>query len=361
MATIKSRIGKDGKVSWRAQIRLKGFPMQSRTFESQKDAKAWVAVTEGQIREGRFNYLPESQRKTLSDAIQRYIDFEVPRRRSDRKKVIYQLEWWRAQLGHLILKDVTTARVRQCQDKLEMSLSQRGTPMAPATVLRYMVTLSHLFSVASKQWEWTSDNPVLRVKKPVPNNTRDRVLGDEEKKLLLAACKASRCRYLYTAVVLALSTAGRRNEVLGLRWSDIDFNRRQLKFEKTKNGQKRSVPLPTSACAALLELKKVQMLHSPFVFPRDDGKAPQQIEKHWREALKAADVQDFRFHDLRHTAATNLAASGATLLQLKEILGHKTVQMVARYAHLTTNHNTEILERAAALMFSEAVYEGCYS
>ncbi len=153
--------------------------------------------------------------------------------------------------------------------------------------------------------------------------------------------KASRNPYLYTVVVLALSTGARRGELLGLQWSDIDLKRGALIFRETKNGQVRTVPLTGKA----LELLS-QSRGTGLVFPTG-------IREAFESALRRAGIGNFRFHDLRHTFASYLAMSGASLSELAEALGHKTLSMVKRYTHLTEGHTRQVVARMNTAIFKD--------
>lgn len=172
---------------------------------------------------------------------------------------------------------------------------------------------------------------------------RVRFLSDDERERLLKACKASDSKYLYLIVVLALSTGGRRMEVIGLKWSDVDFNRGIITLHETKNGERRVLPLAGHALALMKEHAKVRQLNCEYVFPSHNFKNPIDIRTPWETALKRADIEDFRFHDLRHSAASYLAMNGASLAEIAEILGHKTLQMVKRYAHLSEAHTSKVV------------------
>jgi integrase len=121
-----------------------------------------------------------------------------------------------------------------------------------------------------------------------------------------------------------------------------------------KNGERRSVPLSGKAFDLLTDLKKIRQPKATFVFPHKDGTRPVNIRNNWEKAVAKAELNDFRFHDLRHTAASYLAMSGASLLEIAHILGHKKPAMTMRYSHLTKNHTAGVLERMNEAQFLEA-------
>jgi integrase len=167
-----------------------------------------------------------------------------------------------------------------------------------------------------------------------------------ERSRLLEACQQSGSKDLYLAVVLALSTGARQQEVLGLTWRQIDFPRRVAILEETKSGERRVLPLAGHALALLRERDKVRRIDTDLVFPgRTRPPKPIDLRSPFETALKAAGIEDFHWHDLRHSAASYLAMNGASLAEIAEILGHKTLQMVKRYAHLSEAHTAGVVKR----------------
>ncbi len=219
---------------------------------------------------------------------------------------------------------------------------------------RYLSVLSHMYTVGVREWNWIEDNPVLKVSKPKEPRGRVRFLSEEERDRLLESCKESKNRHLYTVVVLALSTGGRKNELLSLQWKDVDFKRGILIFHVTKNGERRSVPLTGYALDILKDHTKIRRIDTTYVFPSMKGNQGMSIRDAWKYCLKRADIPNFCFHDLRHSYASYLAMNGAFLLEIAELLGHKTLAMVKRYAHLTEAHTRSVVERMNQAIFGQA-------
>jgi integrase len=205
-------------------------------------------------------------------------------------------------------------------------------------VNRYLAVLSHVFSIAVREWEWISDNPVRKVRKPKEAAGRIRFFSEDERLCFLAACKNSDSPYLHVIVVLALATGMRKGEILGMRWKQVDFENKRITLTKTKNGETRSVPLVSLGHTLLKTLAPEKPTPEAMIFPGKTDGVPVDIKKGWTNALKAAEISDFRFHDLRHSAASYLGMNGATLLEIAAVLGHKTLSMVKRYSHLSDTH-----------------------
>ena len=372
MASIRKRTNKDGSISYRVDVRLKGFPPQRATFTRLTDAKNWGKNTESAIKENRYFKTAESQKHTLGDLVDRYIRDVLPIKPDQGGAQQQQLEWFKDEIGAYTLADVTPAKIVECRDKLLTTVSSKTKkPLAPASVVRYMAALSHAFTIAVNEWGWLEDSPMRKVKKPALPRGRIRFLSEDEtdskgetidgeRTRLLKACEASDNPYLYTVVVLALSTGMRKGEIMSLTWDDVDLHQRRITLYETKNGEIRVVPLASKALDLLKEHSKVRNLKTSLLFPgkpirSEGGKVtykPIDLRAPWLAALKKAKVDDFKFHDLRHSAASYLAMNGASLAEIAEVLGHKTLQMVKRYAHLSEAHTAGVVASMNERIFS---------
>ncbi len=346
MATIEKR----GQSQYRVKLRLRGHPPESATFDRLTDAKRWAAETESAIRAGRWFQHIEAKRNTLSDLIERYRAEHLPHagvRTHDRTKY---LKFWAAELGDLTLAELTPARIVAVRNKLLNMTTRRGSKLKASSVNRSLSALRHCLSIGVREFGVLDDNPMRKVQQLQEPRGRTRFLSIEERAALLNECKMH-SEGLYAIVVVALSTGARRGEILGLRWPDVDLQRGLLTFHETKNGERRSVPLVNHAADLIRALAKVRRLDTNLVFP-GSGPRPLSIGKMFNNVLDRAGIKDFHFHDLRHTAASYLAMNGATLAEVAEVLGHKTLQMVKRYAHLTEGHTRGVVERMNSKMFT---------
>jgi integrase len=349
MATIETR-KRQGKTAYRVKVRLRGYPPADATFERVTDAKRWAAETETAIRAGRWFQHVEAKRNTLADLIQRYRTEYLPSAglRSTHDRTEY-LKFWGTELGVLTLAEVTPARIVAARNKLLNSAGVRKIKLKPASVNRYCAALRHCLNIGVREFGLLDDNPMRKVRQLTEPRGRVRFLTVPERESLLQTCKAH-SDSLYLIVVLALSTGARRGELLSLRWPDVDLQRGMLTFQETKNGERRSTPLVGHAAKHMRAFSKVRRLDTDLVFPGTTGHAL-QIGKMFGDALARAGIGDFHFHDLRHTAASALAMNGATLAEIAEVLGHKTLSMVKRYAHLTEGHTRGVVGRMNNAMF----------
>ena len=350
MATIEVRKS-CSKTSYRARVRTKGYPEISASFARKTDAKRWAAGIEADIHSGR--YFSETHH-TLSDAIKRYSDQYLPQLK-DAAKRSQHLSWWDNQIGHMRLSNIKSDTISKCRSILQTQPStfgrHQGRPRSDATVNRYLASLSAMFTFAVNEWEWVDKNPCCKLKKLREGSGRTRFLIQDEPSSLLTACRAEvEHPELELIVLIAMTTGMRRGEILNLRQSDIDRKRGRILIRESKNGDSRSVPLVSQVQSALNALSTVTSIRRDallFPQPGTNSEKPLVIDRLWQRARAAAELTDFRFHDLRHTAASYLAMEGAGLREIADILGHKTLAMVKRYSHLTEDHKHQTVSRMA--------------
>lgn len=360
MATIDKRIAADGSISWRVRVRKQGYPTRTKSFTRKTDAQAWARQLEAKIDRGQAIPTQEASKRTLADAIDKYLLDVLPHKARNRNAVNVKrhLAWWRDELGAFALSAVTPAAISDARDKLRRaangSKGRGDKTRSPSTVNRYLVALSAVLRVAADEWLWIENTPMAKVKKLGEPRGRVRFLSDKERKALLEACKASDSAMLYPVVVIALSTGMRQGEILGLTWDRVDLKRGTIIIEETKNGERRTVPLVGHAAEVLENYRRThRRVDTKLVFPSKDGKRPAAIQQSWIRAVSRASLEDFRFHDLRHSAASYLAMNGASLTEIADILGHKTLAMVKRYSHLTEQHTTRVVERMNNAVFGD--------
>jgi len=167
----------------------------------------------------------------------------------------------------------------------------------------------------------------------------------EEIEKLLEVCKESKSPHLYPVTLFALSSGARRGEILGLKWKDVDLDRKVATFRDTKNGEHRSIPLSDALSECLWKEKRLRSIPSEYVFPSIDGKMPADIRGAWENAVEKAGLSGVCFHTLRHTVASHLTMGGASMIEVGAILGHKTLAMVKRYSHLSVTATAKVLGR----------------
>lgn len=349
MATFEKRTSSEGKTSYRAKIRLRGFEPVSATFERLTDAKTWAAQTESDLKANR--YFGAAKRHTVAEVIDRYKADALSELKS-RRSVEKRLDVWRGRIGHLLLSDLSVATIKKHRDELKAAPKDRGGgERSGADVNRSMAALSSALTFAVKELEWLDENPLRRVRKFTEPRGRVRYLTEEELPKLIKACRTSKNKDLLPAVLLALSTGARQAEVMGLRWKQIDLTAKTALLADTKNGERRTLPIVGEALELLKARAKVRKIDDDRVFPAGarakNKEAVADLRAPWEAALKAAKVKDFHWHDLRHTCASYMAMSGVSQVEMAKLLGHKTLAMTMRYAHLSPQRTIEVADGLA--------------
>ncbi len=271
--------------------------------------------------------------KTLGEVAQEYLDFKRGKGKRSIRQDEQILGKLKARLGaDTPLTEITAQRIAQYDRQRVTETSRLGRAVTPSTVNRELAILRHLLRLA-EEWGYLVKVPKIRLAKEPEG--RLRFLTEEEIVRLLAACenKATKSPYLLPIVTLALHTGMRKGEILGLAWERVDFSRGVLRLEQTKSGRRREIPMNRAVYDALAALPGPKT--EGLVFRKRDGAAWGNIRTAFEGACREAKIDDFRFHDLRHTCASWLVMKGRSLKEVQEILGHREFSMTLRYAHLS--------------------------
>lgn len=226
--------------------------------------------------------------------------------------------------------------------------------VAPATINRELALLSGALNHARREWDWDIPNPAAGRKLKEPEG-RVRWLTRAEAQALIRAAEGIRqAQHLADFIRLALATGCRSGELLGLDWRRVDFHAGLIHLDgsHTKSGKRRSIPVNTDARGALLGRARHRAEHcpaSPWVFADSKGERIASVKKSFATACKAAKVEDFRIHDLRHTCAAWLVSAGVPLPEVRDLLGHSTVKMTERYAHLAPENVRQAVAKIEGL------------
>lgn len=327
-------IYKRGNVYW---IRYAGFDghiiRESSYSNKYKDAETLLIRRRQGIKEGKAPEIKQIKKCTFSELTEQYLVW-AERQRSFRSKkgFVNQLK---DKYSHLPLHRFNTMLVEQ----LQTERLQKGNK--PATINRLTATLKHMFSKAV-EWDMVEEETLKRVRKAklLPeNNRRLRYLNSNECLNLTNACDA----HLKPVVIVALNTGMRKGEILGLRWNQVDLQNGFILLEISKNGDRREIPINDTLRATFKSI--IPRIDVPYVFfdPRT-GKALLDVKRSFTTALRKAKIHDFHFHDLRHTFASHLVMAGVDITTVKELLGHKTLTMTLRYAHLAPSHKVKAVD-----------------
>jgi len=305
---------------------------------------------------------PAAQSTTLADAVDQYL---LAYRGRDSNR-LHRLKAWVRMMGERPLAAITPEEIEDALSRLASEPARvfvgrdadgnrifrrkKGNGLrAGATVNRYHVALSGLYTWARKNrlLARNFDSPARHVEKRPEPRGRVRFLKDDERERLLAACRGSSWPRLYLLALMALSTGARRGELLALRWCDLDLERGEATLHDTKNGDPRVLVLLPQVLDELAKFApKDAAVSAALVFrSRLRPSQPFSFKTAWLEAVDAAELRDFHFHDLRHTCASYMAQHGASLLEIADTLGHRTLKMVQRYSHLSTDSRRRLVAR----------------
>jgi integrase len=316
--------------SYTAQIRISGFKSSGKTFPTEAEADAWAVAQVADLKKGkRDNARRDIAQLTVSDLNAAYLaDPDVKEQKSyaDTERL---LAWWNNKFGAVKLVDFGALVLRE--EARPLLMRGRGN----ATVNRHM-------SVQRSSWNWGRDAGYVLSERAWPRRLMlkeprgiVRYLSDAELARLLKEAESD--PMVRVAIIVSLATGLRQGELLNLRWKDIDLAGGMATVRETKNDEIKVAHLLPEAVEALESLKKLPVVSLNFPFVIRSGKALKKslLETRWRKIRDAAKLESrFRWHDLRHTAASYLVQNGASLLEIQEVLGHKTAGMSAKYAHL---------------------------
>lgn len=323
--------------TWKAVIRKVGWPTASKTFRTKRDAEDWARRTEDEMVRGVFVQRALAERQTLEKALDRYLrevtvtksDFTQRGERSKAKQLVEKL-------GKYSLAAITPDIVAQYRDDRLVEGKSNNT------VRLELALLGHLFTVAIQEWGMgLTYNPVANIRKPSPGEGRDRRLRQDEETMLLQAADSHSNPMLGWIVRIALATGMRSNEIVTLKRSQVDVQKRVVVLTKTKNGSSRTVPLSLEATRVfkLALSNPVRPIDCDLVFFGEPGKdtktrRPYTFNKIFLQLKKRIGLEDLHFHDLRHEAVSRLVEAGLSDQKVAAISGHRSMQMLKRYTHL---------------------------
>ena len=316
MASVRKRSNK-----WQARVTRKGYPAETKTFLTKADAERWSRQLESEMDRGRFVSRAEAERMTFFEVLDLYMKEVSPTKRSGKDEIIRLKAMQRHKMARLRMTAITAKAIGEYRD-------ERLQSCKAGTVVRELGMLSSIINHCIKEWGLAIQNPVSQIRKPAMPQGRDRVLSESEEQRLLEAFTPikNRNHYMRPMVIVAIETAMRRGEILGLQWEHVNLKKRTAYLPITKNGEPRTIPLSSRA------VKTIQQM------PRSiDGRVfainAAAMETCFKRGRERALLPDIHFHDLRHTATTRLAGKLSNILELSAITGHKELRMLKRYYH----------------------------
>ena len=300
---------------------------ESSKSQSKRVAELALASRHGEVVQGKFKLEKVQKSPRFSNFAETYIEWAKENKRSWARDAI-SINHLAVDFSHRRLVDIHPFHVEKYK-------TARKAEVSPATVNREVACLKRILNLAVK-WGQLQQNPIREVRFFKEPGSPVHFLSEDEAARLIEACSNT----LRPIVVTALNTGMRRGEILSLTWDRVNLRERFLTLVGTKNGESREVPLNRTMVELLASLPR----SSEHVFTNRDGEPYHCVKKIYSLALRKAGIENFRFHDLRHTWASHLAMSGVDLLTVKELGGWKSLQMVQRYAHLSDSHRRRAVE-----------------
>jgi len=316
--------------SWYIDYRAYGKRYRECIGSNKKLAEEVLHKRLTEIAEGKFLDKKNKLNVGFTNFVDDYIEIYSKHNKKSWKSDLARLKPLKAFFNGKYLHMITSLMVEEYKAK-------RIKEVSPATVNRELACFKHMFTMAM-QWGKADGNPAKKVKLFRENNQRLRFLDNNEAETLVSNCQG----ILKRIVIIALNTGMRKSEILGLKWTDIDFRNNVIYILDTKNGDKKELPMNDIVKQTLIKQPKHK--DSPHIFCNNSGKPFRDVRKSFIAALRKSDIINFRFHDLRHTFASQLIMSGVDLNTVRELMGHKSIRMTLRYAHLSPAHKKRAVD-----------------
>ncbi len=358
MASYRKR----GDYQWQVRISKKGYPPQTKTFETKADAEKWAREVESEMDKGRFVSRVEADNTTLNEALARYLREITPHKKGWKAETDRIKAWQKHKLAKRSLSSLRGTDFAQYRD------DGRAAGLAENTIRLSLAIISHLFNIASKEWGIEGlVNPLISIRMPKGSQPRDRRIASEtlphpstgvfeEKSEVDLIIAASESKELEAVILLAIETAMRRAEIASLQWDNIDFKNRTAHLPDTKSGESRDVPLSSVAIETIRSLPKRIILtgkgqgqQDPKIFSLEPNSMTQAFARARDRARKTYlslcathnlepnpnFLVNIRLHDQRHEGTSRLFETGRfDTMEVAAVTGHKTLQMLKRYTHL---------------------------
>ena len=335
-------IYRQGKTFWVSKC-INGIQYRkSAGTDSKMEAKAfyesWVADLKEQIRTGKpviKEQAPEQKKETtFSELASKYLEYANGRLKSYPSQLVLVNKLLKT-FGNIKLNAIDIVSIEKMQSNII------ADDLSAAYANRLTAAIKRMYAKAF-DWNLIDEDILKRIKKVKllkGEVSRLRYLLDDEAQTLINNCD----NYLRPIVITALNTGMRKSEILNLTWDRLDLKNRIILLDKTKNGDRREIPINQTLLNTLSCM--IRNIKTDYVFYNPETLKPFfDVKKAWQKALKKSHILDFRFHDLRHTFASSLIMKGVDLTTLKELLGHKDVKMTLRYAHLAKGHIREAVK-----------------
>jgi integrase len=341
MATIRKR----GDYQWEAQIRRKGHPNLSKTFEIRADAEDWARDIERDMRRGLFTDRREADSTTLLVMLEKYEEEVTPDKKSAARELTRIARWKKHKLAS---HSLTAIKPRDISAFIS---ERRKLKLAENTIRLDIALISSVFEKCRTKWGIPINNPCRDVELPKGSNKRERRLSSTEESTLLEyiAKAMPKTAHIQALIRLELETGMRQSEMIGVEWNDVHIEEKYIHLDDTKSGDPRNVPLSPKALKIIAEITRPEKNARVFKVTQDalvrGFKRACLLAISAQEKPKAGFMENLSFHDLRHEAASRWAEH-LEAHELCKMFGWKTMQMALRYYHPTATSLADKLARA---------------
>ena len=318
MATIRKR-----KNKWQVVVRRKGFPPVAKTLIKYSDAKKFANEIENKINKGIFQDFSEAHNLILADILKRYRDEVCPKRKWGQHEVLRINKLLRNKICKYSIARVTPHMIAKLRDELSPNY-------AASTVNKYLTIISVVYNLARTEWDINCINPVSKIKRMSEPEFSDERLSPETEMILLKHAAHSKAYWLKAMIIVALESGMRRGELMKLKRSDCDLEKRIATLKDTKNGTTRKIGL---SIRAITELKRL----TPSIDGRFFPTSIEQFKSCWRKLKKQSGLKT-RFHLLRHEWASRMFESGWDISAVATQGGWKDWKVLRRYTKLSPEY-----------------------
>jgi len=323
--------------NWYIDFVFKGQRVRESIGPSRKGAEKVIAKKKAEIAENKYlDKRKDPDPIKFHEFGKEYLEWSKGTKKpSTHKRETSFMRQLEKEFEERTIQEITTWQIEKWKVK-------RKEELKPASVNRELGLLKNMFTKAV-EWGKLNENPSRRAKRLKGEVKRVRFLMSDEIQTLLSNCPD----HLKPIVTVALHTGMRKGELLGLKWDQVNFEQGIVTLTETKNNERRDIPMDETVRNLLKGLGTENNI--PYVFLRD-GQPLKFVDESFRTAVANSEIEDFHFHDLRHTFASNLVMAGVDIMTVKELMGHKDLTMTLRYSHLAPNHKTRAINILDAVM-----------
>ncbi|MFC2062196.1 tyrosine-type recombinase/integrase, partial [Elusimicrobiota bacterium] len=287
-----------------------------------------------EVAENRHLNVKKRRKIRLFDLIELFLEEHSKVNKNSYTDDIYRSNILKRYFGNIYIDKITPRVIESFKARMKNRVKE-------STINRYLTLLKTMYNKAIV-WELVEDNPVSKVKLFKENNTVIRYLEKYEIGKLIECAPNEVIKGI---IITAINTGMRKMEILNLKWADIDLERNILYIWNSKNKESRKIPINNVLLKFFKSYKDNIDAKSRYVFLNSKGKEYRDIRKPFKKALDNAGIKNFRFHDLRHTFASHLVMNGVEIMTISKFLGHKSIEMTMRYAHLSPGYKAKAIEK----------------